>query len=82
MNESTSPPAATDTKVRTGSPETSSNVQPLKPHPVLFYALLTIYLLWMLALVVMYFTTVRNSHSSTPADRPATTQVGLPRQDG
>src|SRR5215207_6487408 len=42
--------------------------KPFKPHRGLFVLLLVVNLVWIAALIVMYFTTVRNGRSSVVID--------------
>lgn len=48
-------------------------LRPLVPHPRLFYALLVIFILWIGALLAMYFTTVY--HKTDVHVEGATTQA-------
>jgi hypothetical protein len=43
--------------------------RPFKPHRGLFVLLLVVNLAWIAALIVMYFTTVRNAHPTSNLER-------------
>lgn len=77
MSKASTPTEKPERRAETASND-STPFAPMKRHPALFYALLAVYLLWMAALVAMYFATVQKNavHSPAPASLPAPVPQG------
>src|SRR5438045_9025345 len=53
---------------RTSADDPTTWPGPFKPRPVLFRVLLAVFIVWMIALLVMYFTTVRGKQPQPAED--------------